>query len=447
MADKGDRLDGWKAISDHLGKDERTVQRWRRQRGMPVHRVPGGKSGAVFAFRPELDAWLTYAPANGNGGAATQAPGNTGAKTSEDSEPATRAAVISARIGRYRYATALIGVLAIAAAGGVAVTVKTSAGPIHRLDFIDGQIVALDAEDRHVWTYAPPVGVDHDAKLARSYPADLDADGAPDRLAIVDRTGNSDATYAFNEQGKLLWSFVPDLTYAFHGRSYGPPWHVMTISPPPSTGKGPLLVSLIHHTWWPSVVFGFDRSGRHEVRFVNAGYVEVMARLPTASAGYALMGGVNNEYGSAYLAVVNEYGPAVTSPQTPNSQFDCDNCPTGRPLKYFVFPRSELNAMLHQPYNFAFEIVSNSDGSFDVSVREGRREAPGIRSIYRFSPGLIPISVARSDGYWATHRQLESEGRVSHTAAECQDRTTAIVRVWEPGKEWTDLQVPYDATN
>ena len=431
IANKADRLDGWKAIADHLGKDERTVQRWRRQRGMPVHRVPGGKSGAVFAFRQELDAWLTHAPAN------------------EKSAPATYPPTVlspRARIGRYRYA-GLIGALVIAAAGGVAVTVKTSAGPIHRLDLIDGQIVALDAEDRRVWNYAPPVGVDGNAKLATSYPADLDADGAPDRLAIVNRTGDSDTTYALNGQGKLLWSFVPDLTFTFHGHSYGPPWHVMTISPPPSSGKGPLLVSFIHHTWWPSVVFGFDRSGRHEMRFVNAGYVEVIARQPKVGDGYALVGGVNNEYGSAYLAVLNEYGPAATSPQTPNSPFDCTNCPTGRPLKYFVFPRSELNAMLREPYNFAFEIVSNSDGTFDVSVREGRRETPTIRSIYRFSPALMPLSVARSDAYWAMHRQLEDQGRVSHTAAECPDRTAAIVRAWQPGKEWTDLQVPYDATN
>lgn len=52
------RLDGWKAISDYLGWHERTVMRWEQQRGLPIHRVPGGQRHAVFAYRHELDEWL-----------------------------------------------------------------------------------------------------------------------------------------------------------------------------------------------------------------------------------------------------------------------------------------------------------------------------------------------------------------------------------------------------
>lgn len=32
--------------------------RWEQQRGLPIHRVPGGQRHAVFAFRQELDEWL-----------------------------------------------------------------------------------------------------------------------------------------------------------------------------------------------------------------------------------------------------------------------------------------------------------------------------------------------------------------------------------------------------
>jgi Tol biopolymer transport system component len=32
--------------------------RWEQQRGLPIHRVPGGQRHAVFAFRHELDEWL-----------------------------------------------------------------------------------------------------------------------------------------------------------------------------------------------------------------------------------------------------------------------------------------------------------------------------------------------------------------------------------------------------
>ena len=58
------RLDGWKAISDYLGWHERTVMRWEQQRGLPIHRVPGGQRHAVFAFRNELDEWLNIGDLN-----------------------------------------------------------------------------------------------------------------------------------------------------------------------------------------------------------------------------------------------------------------------------------------------------------------------------------------------------------------------------------------------
>jgi TolB-like protein len=52
-----ERLLGWKQIASFLGRDARTAQRWERVRALPVHRLPGGDSSTVFAYRNELDAW------------------------------------------------------------------------------------------------------------------------------------------------------------------------------------------------------------------------------------------------------------------------------------------------------------------------------------------------------------------------------------------------------
>ncbi len=54
----GQRLDGWKAIANYLGRERTTAIRWAKERGLPVHRVPGGQIGTVYALRTELDAWL-----------------------------------------------------------------------------------------------------------------------------------------------------------------------------------------------------------------------------------------------------------------------------------------------------------------------------------------------------------------------------------------------------
>lgn len=50
-------LDSWKAIANYLNREVRTVMRWERSRGLPVHRLPGGEKPGVYALRSELDAW------------------------------------------------------------------------------------------------------------------------------------------------------------------------------------------------------------------------------------------------------------------------------------------------------------------------------------------------------------------------------------------------------
>jgi Tol biopolymer transport system component len=52
-----DRLDSWKAIASYLGRGVRTVQRWEREEGLPVHRLAHEKRGSVYARRNEIDAW------------------------------------------------------------------------------------------------------------------------------------------------------------------------------------------------------------------------------------------------------------------------------------------------------------------------------------------------------------------------------------------------------
>lgn len=52
------RLDSWKEVAAFFGRDERTVKRWEKERGLPIHRVPGVRRGSIFAYVAELTAWL-----------------------------------------------------------------------------------------------------------------------------------------------------------------------------------------------------------------------------------------------------------------------------------------------------------------------------------------------------------------------------------------------------
>jgi hypothetical protein len=59
---QGTRFDSWKEIAAYLGRDVRSVQRWEKDRALPVRTIPGGKRRRVFAYREEIDAWLRGDP-------------------------------------------------------------------------------------------------------------------------------------------------------------------------------------------------------------------------------------------------------------------------------------------------------------------------------------------------------------------------------------------------
>src|SRR4029453_11017003 len=51
------RLHSWKEIAAYLSRDVRTVQRWEKEEGLPVHRHAHKRLGTVYAYRPEIDGW------------------------------------------------------------------------------------------------------------------------------------------------------------------------------------------------------------------------------------------------------------------------------------------------------------------------------------------------------------------------------------------------------
>jgi tetratricopeptide (TPR) repeat protein len=53
-------LGSWKEIAAFFDKDVRTVRRWEPERNLPVHRIPGGRRGGVYAYVEELQAWLAH---------------------------------------------------------------------------------------------------------------------------------------------------------------------------------------------------------------------------------------------------------------------------------------------------------------------------------------------------------------------------------------------------
>ncbi len=54
-----ERFDSWKEIAAYLKRSVRTVHRWEKEEGLPVHRQIHKDLGSVFAYKSELDAWCS----------------------------------------------------------------------------------------------------------------------------------------------------------------------------------------------------------------------------------------------------------------------------------------------------------------------------------------------------------------------------------------------------
>ena len=51
------RLESWKEIGEYLQRDVRTLGRWEKDEGLPIHRNNHKSRSSVYAYKSEIDAW------------------------------------------------------------------------------------------------------------------------------------------------------------------------------------------------------------------------------------------------------------------------------------------------------------------------------------------------------------------------------------------------------
>jgi len=458
-ADK--RLDGWKAIADHLQRNERTVMRWRKERGLPVHSVPG-EYGSVYAYAGELDQWLRReaAPEGRDEPATGDSAGLPHTQSAADiAGPPVRAAATRARTW-----------IAVAAAGAtlaiglVWLLGRPPIGLPIRAELRGRELTAMDKNDRPLWAYRFPQATVAGTEPVWARPSfgekvrlvDVDGDGRPEVLFLDSlyfvggkEEAQSDRLHCLSHDGKLLWSYNPQAILSFQGRRFEPPWFVFDLLfTASSAGRpGEVWLALAHRTWWPALVVRLDAGGRATTAFVHAGHIYALSRWRDPSGRpFVLAGGINNEHAAASLAALAEDGAPATSPQTPGSGYECDGCPPGRPDRFLVFPRSELSLIAGRPYNKTMEVVP-SETAVTAWVAETwnfNDPAPNAWIGYALSNhDLAPQAAWMSDSYWALHRRLEMEGVLRHTADAWPERTGfRTVRVWQPKTGWSEARVP-----
>lgn len=359
---QGSRLDSWKGIAEYLGRNVRTVTRWADERGLPVHRIPGGTRGRVFAFPDEIDAWLLdqkHAPSSVATAAAPSPEVLLSAPTNGSPSRQAATARSSFNPSPYRRMIVIAGCL-LAAAIGVSFVFRsgsTAAARIFSIRYEGDTLRATAAGGRTLWTrrYANASFENYFATHPNTSPpvriADYFHDGNKEAAAVVplhlgpnqNQVTHSEVDF-FSGEGDLLWRYAPEESFRFGTHELTGPWIFMDLFVSQSSTGTSLWATAGQHTWGNSFVSQIDpRTGHGTVRFVNTGILYCLNELKTSSRRFLLAGGFNNEWDSGSLAIIAENRPFAASPQTPGTRHYCNSCPPGPPDYYFVFPRSEIN--------------------------------------------------------------------------------------------------------
>jgi hypothetical protein len=426
MSDNGrHRLTSWKEIATHLGRAVRTVLRWEKERGLPVHRVPGANGRVVFAYSDELDTW-----AQGEGRAALAA----------EPLPAAPAVRVDGRWTAWR----LTAVLVVISVAGVALTAiaRRDTRAMTVVVAPDG-ITAVGADGATRWRYGFPSG-ERASPLENRFPGAGDVVDGPDAGVIAGtamqfRDPASDnrggRLFSFSRGGELRRTFSFDDRLTFGSGAYGAPWALTGFHVDASAGRQRVAVAAHHYEWWPSMVTILDDHWTRHGTFVNAGWIEGVWWLDRRRL---VIAGFSNPGDGGMIALLDADALDGESPLVPGGDdYRCTTCGAGRPIRYIVMPRSEVNRASGSPFNRVV-LQPKPDGFVARTIEIPASNPGGVADIiYEFSTSLTLVRATHSDRYWEAHRALEAQGKIGHSRAQCPDRNgPSAVRVWEPSTGW-----------
>lgn len=424
-----DRISGWKEIAQYLRRSVRSVQRWEHELGLPIQRVHTLKGQVIFASRVELDEWMVQHEHRSE-------------EPLEPVEPVEPLEPVQLPARRFRWwHGAGLGAAALA-------LVAVSWLPPLRSDLASKTVKlsgtsleGRNATGQVVWTH------EFEQPARRLDLWALGGDGATDSVADLDLSGDgvmrhlvplrfgtsakpvvSDALFAFDGNGKVIWSLQPDQVVTCGGQSFEGPWQLSDVVVSSAPGPRRTWVAFRHHTWWPSFVIEVTPAGAPSLRYVQAGWVMSLA-LWQMSRGPALVaGGVLNEHERASVVFLDLDGPPALSPAA-DPRFRCVVQDSVGPRQMTLFPPQEVTKVQGHAYPIVYRV--------NASARDLLVEVDSSRSLVTFGPDGQASSQGMSDDYWLAHKALSASNTLDHGVESCPELLQPReMREWTSAGGW-----------
>lgn len=404
------RLFGWKEIARFLGVTVRAAQIWEKERGLPVHRMPGEARPRVYANTDDLEAWL--------------AEGDI-VKASETSEPgaANEPSVEKPVPGRWRRSIRFGVPLASALVVSSALLIALWSAPprLARCAIVGDVLRAEDERGEIVWQKAFP-GLAPRSEPRPEYPAcvvaDVEVDGRPEvvlQFQHVPRLAENGRLVLFGEEGEVRWQYSYGRAFEYGDRLL-PALFAGRIVRLVNVGGRPMILSVaVHQPRFPSEIALVDpEAGQPVERYFHPGHVYTLLLRDVDADGRdeLLFGAVNNPGPAKPHAVVGVLDlPFSGDDGARRVERNVFGEPGPRPLAYLAFPRPAIFEAEEIPA-YVGELGFEDPRSASVVVTGG-----ALRFYYRLdlsdlsAPRVIDVTVPPE--VRAAYRDAHARGRLA----------------------------------
>ena len=435
MDEKKDRLISWKEIAAYLGCDVRTCLRWEKERGLPVHR-PGGKPGPrVMSSKKELSEWL----------AGSSHPKET---TTPPAEPALPGRLVIDR--KWILIFVLLAVFGVAGFLGV----RTLTMDREPADFrIDGsRLVILNAAKGRLWEFDTKMeNLWTEAEYRKRFQTrrfdeeagysiapclaieDIDADGHCEVLFTPHPTGGmkSNRLYCLDHNGKERWHFDGGREMVFGNKPFS--WDYFSsfeIRDFDGDGRKEIALFSEQNNDFPTQLVILSVTGSVRGEYWNSGRIIDLSQADLDGDGRpeVIIGGVNNEYKKAFIAVFEPRNLAGSSPNT--GTYKSSSLSTGTERAYVLLPWTDID-----PYQDIHVVLA----SIEI-LANGRIRGLTSKSLvqYELDPRTLAcLDVTLSNKFKSIHEGAVRNGQAKNSLDEAYRENLKKGFLYWTGRNWT----------
>jgi hypothetical protein len=310
-------------------------------------------------------------------------------------------------------------------------------------------LVVYDKDGNELWKKCIGREFDRETYLKKDAAIDLndmikvydtDDDGKNEVISAMglnDSINEHNKLICFGNDQKEKWSFVFTRPMTFGEESISDEYNLynLLIGDFDRNGQAEILVIARHRSLYPSAIVKLNAGdGGYISEYWHSGALSVIKNYDLDGDGVEeiLAAGQNNSYDLAALVILDARRIEGHSPAT--ESYTPRMIPAGREKYYITFPRSDLRIISEHERNITRHIEFRSNRLIEVGIHE--RIAIGWAVLmYRFDYDMKLISVDAEDAFIATHRQLETQGRLHRSVdAKYLEELRQGVRYWDGEK-------------